>query len=76
MARSGSNPHAQLPSGRGGCRTIYAAKYSSDEGYRPKIARQLNKGESSHARRRRLHHAREGKITRLSPSSRTSRRGV
>lgn len=41
-------------------RTIYAAKYLSDEGYRRKIARQLNKGESIHSLRRRRHHAREG----------------
>ncbi|MGA5406897.1 Tn3 family transposase [Streptomyces lavendulocolor] len=40
-------------------RTIYAAKYLSDEGYRRKIARQLNKGESLHALRRRLYYARE-----------------
>ncbi|MEV0777422.1 Tn3 family transposase [Streptomyces sp. NPDC050428] len=48
-------------------RTIYAAKYLSDEGYRRKIARQLNKGESLHALRRQLHYAREGKITRRQP---------
>ncbi|MFE2283789.1 Tn3 family transposase [Streptomyces sp. NPDC059443] len=48
-------------------RTIYAAKYLSDEGYRRKIARQLNKGEALHALRRQLHYAREGKITRRQP---------
>jgi TnpA family transposase len=36
-------------------RRIYAAKYLSDEGYRRKIARQLNRGESLHALRRQLH---------------------
>ncbi|MEU9003847.1 transposase [Streptomyces sp. NPDC048551] len=35
-------------------RTIYAAKSLSDEGYRRKVARQLNKGESLHALRRQL----------------------
>ncbi|WAX79575.1 Tn3 family transposase [Streptomyces sp. KMM 9044] len=48
-------------------RTIYAAKYLSIESYRRKIARQLNKGESIHALRRRLHYAREGKVTRRRP---------
>ncbi len=48
-------------------RTIYVAKYLSDEGYRRKIARQLNKGESLHALRRQLHYAREGKVTRRQP---------
>ncbi|MFD7004096.1 Tn3 family transposase [Streptomyces mirabilis] len=48
-------------------RTIYAAKYLSDEGYRRKIARQLNKGESLHSLRRQLHYAREGKVTRRQP---------
>ncbi|MFD5648226.1 Tn3 family transposase [Streptomyces sp. NPDC127039] len=48
-------------------RTIYAAQYLSDEGYRRKIARQLNKGESLHALRRQLHYAREGRITRRRP---------
>ncbi|MFJ6785797.1 Tn3 family transposase [Streptomyces yangpuensis] len=48
-------------------RTIYAAKYLSDEGYRRKIARQLNKGGSLHVLRRRLHYAREGKVTRRQP---------
>ncbi|MFE5549119.1 Tn3 family transposase [Streptomyces sp. NPDC056534] len=50
---------------RGG--SIYAAKYLSDEGYRRKIARQLNRGESIHSLRRQLHYAREGKITRRQP---------
>ncbi|MEV5887337.1 Tn3 family transposase [Streptomyces sp. NPDC052020] len=48
-------------------RTIYAAKYLSGEGYRRKIARQLNKGESIHSLRRQLHYAGEGKITRRQP---------
>ncbi|GAA2881875.1 hypothetical protein GCM10010517_44980 [Streptosporangium fragile] len=30
-------------------RTVYAARYLSDEAYRRRIARQLNKGESLHA---------------------------
>ncbi|MFB7237894.1 Tn3 family transposase [Streptomyces sp. NPDC056269] len=47
--------------------TIYAAKYLSDEGYRRKIARHLNKGESIHALRRQLHYAHDGKITRRQP---------
>ncbi|MGW0828514.1 Tn3 family transposase [Streptomyces sp. NPDC002845] len=49
-------------------RTVYAAKYLSDESYRRKIARQLNKGESIHALRRQLHYAREGKVTRRQPA--------
>jgi Ribonuclease G/E len=48
-------------------RAIYAAKYLSDEGYRRKIARRLNKGESLHALRRQLHYAREGKVARRQP---------
>lgn len=52
-------------------RTIYAAKYLSDEGYRRKIARQLNKGESLHSLRRQLHYAREGKVTRRQPEQQT-----
>jgi TnpA family transposase len=47
--------------------TIYAAKYLSDERYRHKIARQLNKGESLHSLRRQLHYARKGKVTRQQP---------
>lgn len=43
-------------------RTIYAARYLSDETYRRKIARQLNKGESLHALRRVVHFAGEGKM--------------
>ncbi|WP_152104035.1 Tn3 family transposase, partial [Rhodococcus aetherivorans] len=38
-------------------RTIYAARYLSDPGYRRKISRQLNKGESLHALRRDLLYA-------------------
>lgn len=41
-------------------RTIYAARYLSDPGYRRKISRQLNKGESLHALRRDLLYAHEG----------------
>ena len=44
-------------------RTIYACRYLSDETYRRKIGRQLNKGESLHALRRDLHFASLGKIT-------------
>ncbi|MFJ9773944.1 Tn3 family transposase [Kitasatospora sp. NPDC101157] len=36
----------------------------SDEGYRRKIARQLNKGEPLHSLRHQLRYAREGKVTR------------
>ncbi|WUI32705.1 Tn3 family transposase [Nocardia sp. NBC_00416] len=43
-------------------RTIYAAKYLADPGYRRKITRQLNKGESLHALRRDLLYAHEGTI--------------
>jgi TnpA family transposase len=35
-------------------RTIYATRYLSDEAYRRRISRQLNKGESLHALRRDL----------------------
>jgi TnpA family transposase len=45
-------------------RTIYAARYLSDETYRRKIARQLNKGESLHALRRIIHFGTEGKMRR------------
>jgi TnpA family transposase len=45
-------------------RTIYAARYVSDESYRRKIARQLNKGESLHALRRALFYAHEGALRR------------
>lgn len=43
-------------------RTIYAARYLSDEAYRRRITRQLNKGESLHALRRDLCYAHEGKL--------------
>jgi TnpA family transposase len=43
-------------------RTIYAARYLSDEAYRRRITRQLNKGESLHALRRDLCYAHEGKV--------------
>ncbi len=43
-------------------RTIYAARYLSDEAYRRRISRQLNKGESLHALRRDLCYAHEGKL--------------
>lgn len=45
-------------------RTVYACRYLSDETYRRKIGRQLNKGESMHALRRDLHFAGLGKMTR------------
>jgi TnpA family transposase len=44
-------------------RTIHAARYLSDPAYRRKIARQLNKGESLHALRRDLRHARQGTVS-------------
>ncbi|WP_103380672.1 Tn3 family transposase [Pseudonocardia dioxanivorans] len=43
-------------------RTVYAARYLSDPGYRRRIARQLNKGESLHALKRDLLYAHEGTI--------------
>jgi TnpA family transposase len=43
-------------------RTIYAARYLSDKGYRRRISRQLNKGESLHALRRDLCYAHEGAV--------------
>jgi TnpA family transposase len=43
-------------------RTVYAARYLSDEAYRRRITRQLNKGESLHALRRDLCYAHEGKV--------------
>jgi len=43
-------------------RTVYAARYLSDETYRRRITRQLNKGESLHALRRDLCYAHEGKV--------------
>jgi len=45
-------------------RTTYAARYLSDESYRRKITRQLNKGESLHALRRDLFYANEGTVQR------------
>lgn len=45
-------------------RTIYAARYLTDEGYRRRISRQLNKGESIHALRRALHYAHQGAVRR------------
>jgi TnpA family transposase len=45
-------------------RTIYACRYLTEENYRRKIGRQLNKGESMHVLRRDLHFARLGKMTR------------
>jgi TnpA family transposase len=46
------------------CRTLYAARYLSRPDYRRKIARQLNKGESTHALRRDIFYAHEGAIRR------------
>jgi Tn3 transposase DDE domain len=43
-------------------RTIHAAKYLSDPGYRRRIGRQLKKGESLHALRRDLHYAQQGTV--------------
>ncbi|MEZ2390629.1 Tn3 family transposase [bacterium RCC_150] len=43
-------------------RTIYAARYLADPGYRRKISRQLNKGESLHALKRDLLYAHEGAV--------------
>lgn len=43
-------------------RTIYAARYLSDEAYRRKVARQLNKGESLHSLCRDLCYAHEGAV--------------
>lgn len=43
-------------------RTIYAARYLADPGYRRKISRQLNKGESLHALKRDLLYAHEGTV--------------
>ena len=45
-------------------RTIYAARYLARPGYRRKIGRQLNKGESMHALRRDVFYAHEGAIRR------------
>ena len=48
-------------------RTIYAARYLSDESYRRRIGRQLNKGENIHTLQRNLAHAHEGTIRRRHP---------
>jgi len=45
-------------------RTIYAARYLTDETYRRRIARQLNKGENLHSLRRELAYAGEGALRR------------
>jgi len=45
-------------------RTVYAARYLTDETYRLRIARQLNKGENLHALRRSLAYAGEGAVRR------------
>ncbi|WP_194909560.1 Tn3 family transposase [Catenulispora rubra] len=44
-------------------RSIYAARYLADEGYRRRITRQLNKGEHLHALRRDLRYAHNGAFT-------------
>jgi TnpA family transposase len=54
-------------------RTIYAARYLSDEAYRQRITRQLNKGESLHALRRDLCYAHEGKVRPATTRTRPSR---
>ena len=51
-------------------RTIYAARYLSDESYRRRIGRQLNKGENIHTLQRNLAHAHEGTIRRRHPGQR------
>jgi TnpA family transposase len=48
-------------------RTIYAARYLSDESYRRRIGRQLNKGENIHTLQRNLAHAHEGTLRRRQP---------
>ncbi len=55
-------------------RTAYAASYLADETYRPKIARQLNKGESLHSLHRSLLYAHEGAIRHRHWPRRPSRR--
>jgi TnpA family transposase len=50
-------------------RTLYALKYMTNEDYRRKITRQLNKGESLHAVRRNVHHAREGAMRKRFPDA-------
>jgi TnpA family transposase len=52
-------------------RTIHAAQFLSDETYRRKIARQLNKGENLHALRRDLFYASEGAIRHRNPEQQT-----
>jgi TnpA family transposase len=52
-------------------RTIYAARYLTDESYRRRIARQLNKGESLHALRRTLFYAYEGAVRHRHPIGQT-----
>ncbi len=42
--------------------TIFAARYLTDEAYRRRITRQLNKGENLHALRRDIHFAHEGHV--------------
>jgi TnpA family transposase len=46
------------------CRTLYAVRYLSDESYRRRIGRQLNKGENLHSLRRALAYAHEGALRR------------
>lgn len=45
-------------------RTVYALRYLTDEAYRRRIGRQLNKGESLHALRRDLFFAHDGAVRR------------
>lgn len=45
-------------------RTIYALRYLTDEAYRRRIGRQLNKGESLHSLRRDLFFAHDGAVRR------------
>lgn len=45
-------------------RTLYAVRYLSDESYRRRIGRQLNKGENLHSLRRCLAYAHEGAVRR------------
>jgi Tn3 transposase DDE domain len=45
-------------------RTLYAVRYLSDESYRRRIGRQLNKGENLHSLRRALAYAHEGALRR------------
>jgi TnpA family transposase len=52
-------------------RTIYAAEYLSDETYRRRIARQLNKGENLHALRRDVFYASEGAVRHRNPEQQT-----